>query len=201
MKKNLLLHIVTVLLFVACGSDQQKDEGKQAIVTEKESVEEPESAAVSTDKTEAKIEELKKLKPISNASLKAILPEELNGLKRTSYNVVNMGFAMGQAEYKVGEDGEIKIMVYDCVGEAGSAFYGMNYFTRLNMEQEDENGYTKSVDFEGAKAIEHFDKSSQNYTLTYVTADRFLVSLEGRNASYDQLKSMARALDFSKAKS
>jgi hypothetical protein len=201
MKKNLLFLIAAVLLFAACGSDKKQEDEKQALVTEKEVSKEPESTAISTDKTEAKIEELKKLKPISNESLKAILPEELNGLKRTSYNVVNMGFAMGQAEYKVGDDGEIKVIVYDCVGEAGSAFYGMNYFSRLNMEQEDENGYTKSVDFEGAKAIEHFDKSSQNYTLTYVTADRFLVSLEGRNASYDQLKSLARALDFSKAKS
>jgi hypothetical protein len=201
MKKNLLLLIAAVLLFVACGSDKRQEEGKETVVTEKEAEKEPESINITTDKTEAKIEELKKLKPISNESLKAILPEELNGLKRTSYNVVNMGFAMGQAEYKVGDDGEIKVIVYDCVGEAGSAFYGMNYFTRLNMEQEDENGYTKSVDFGGAKAIEHFDKSSKNYTLTYVTAERFLVSLEGRNASYDQLKSLARALDFSKAKS
>ncbi len=200
MKKYIAI-FSAILILASCSSDKKQKDEIQTAVNEKAAEGEPEPVTISADKTEAKIDELKKLKPVSNESLKAILPEELNGLKRTGYNMVNMGFAMGEAEYKVSDDSEIKVIIYDCVGEAGSAFYSMNYFTRLSMEQEDENGYTKSVDFLGNKAIEHFDKSSKNYTLTYVTAERFLVSLEGRNTSYDQLKSLAQSLDFSKAKS
>ena len=201
MKKLLYLIISGALILTSCkGNDgKEKEETKQAESPAKS--ESPSGMAEAADQLQSRAEELKKLSPVSTETLKALLPEELDGLKRTSYNVANtMGFSVGEAEYKVNDDSEIKVMIYDCVGEAGSAFYSMNYFMRLNMQQEDDNSYTKSVDFQGGKALEHFEKNSNDYQLTWLAADRFLVSVDGDNTGLDKVKSVARALDFSKAK-
>lgn len=203
MKKFFYLIISGVLLLTACKGNDEKEEKKEA-TTSSEQVSKEEGTSSVTEAAEqlqGRAEELKKLSPVSTETLKSMLPEELDGLKRTSYNVTNtMGFAVGEAEYKAGDDSDIKVMIYDCVGEAGSAFYSMNYFMRLNMQQEDDNSYTKSVDFLGGKALEHFEKNTNDYQLTWLAADRFLVSVDGDNTGLDKVKSVAKSLDFSKAK-
>lgn len=202
MKKLLYLIISGTLLMAACkGNDSKEKEEKTTASESAEKAETPSGMAEAADQLQSRAEELKKLSPVSTETLKALLPEELDGMKRTSYNVANtMGFSVGEAEYKVNDDSEIKVMVYDCVGEAGSAFYSMNYFMRLNMQQEDDNSYTKSVDFQGGKALEHFEKNTNDYQLTWLAADRFLVSVDGNNTGLDKVKSVAKSLDFSKAK-
>jgi len=69
-----------------------------------------------------KVEELKKLTPLSLDQLKGLLPEELNGIKRTDYNTSStMGYAVAEGTYKKDDTTDMKVMIYDCAGEAGSA--------------------------------------------------------------------------------
>ena len=127
--------------------------------------------------------------------LKAMIPEEFMGMKRNNFNANSMmGASFCTATYK-GEDGkQLKINVWDCAGEAGAGIYSMRYWTMWNFQQEDENGYQKTVDFDGGKAIEKYSKYNDEYSLTYVANDRLLVVLEGEKIGLDGVKAAAQNL-------
>lgn len=148
------------------------------------------------DEMTQKMEELKKLTPLTLDQLKALLPETINGVKRSSFNANStMGFAMAEAEYRKEEDDrELKLAVFDCAGEAGSGIYGMSYWTKMNMQQESDDGYVKTVSFNGDKAVETYQKGSNETTLTYVAANRLLVTLTGHNMDINEVKAIGESL-------
>jgi hypothetical protein len=127
--------------------------------------------------------------------LKVVLPEELVGIKRTNFNANSaLGTAMGTADYEKDDTTKLKLIVYDCAGEAGSAFYSMNFFLKMNMESESNTGYTKSVDFMGQKALEQYEKTSDMYTFTFLANDRLLVTIQGEHTGLDAVKQAAQSL-------
>ena len=107
-----------------------------------------------------------------------------------------MGFASGEAEYQKDDTTNIKLTIFDCAGEAGSGFYAMNYWTKMSMESQNDDGYTKTVDFMGGKALEDYKKYNHDYTLTFAANDRLLVTLQGQNTGLDALKDAAKALNL-----
>lgn len=197
MKNYFLPAAIAISMFTACGgSSGDKDKTDVSISSVKDAVE-----AVSSDDAQKRIDELKKLTPISNDALKSFFPEEVMGMKRTSFNVTNtMGYAIGTAEYLKDDTVHANVAIYDCAGDAGSAFYGMMYLTKLNMESENENGYSKTVDFMGTKSIESYSKSGNKYTENFIAAERFFVTVDGENAGLDNVKSFANALGLDKLK-
>lgn len=196
MKTRLTLILAIGIIFTACNSKPSEttitsEDGKSKVSVDLT------KAGSNAEDMQAKMEALKKLPPLTIDQLKAMLPQELQGIKRSDFSANSMmGFAVGEASYKKDDTTSIKLMVYDCAGEAGSAFYGMTYFTRMNMESESEGQYTKTIDFMGLKAIESYQQSDNKYTLTYVNGDRTLVSIEGENTGLDMLKDAAKSLDL-----
>ena len=158
--------------------------------------------AVSTMETvgndmQKKADELKKLAPMKLDDLKAMVPEEVMGMKRSSFEANSMmGFANADGEYKKDDTSKIKLTIMDCAGEAGSAFYTMSYWTKMNIQSENDEGYTKTVDFMGGKAVEEHKKYNNEYTLTFTANDRLLVTLHGENISLDALKDFAKKLNL-----
>ncbi len=197
MKSFYSLLLLGGLALAACNNDKKvthtetSDDG--TTTTTSIDMSEMESNA---DEMTQKMEELKKLKPLSLDQLKALLPEEINGTKRNSFNANStMGFAMAEATYqKENEDKELKLAIFDCAGEAGSGIYGMSYWTKMNMQQESDDGYVKTVNFNGDKAVETFKKGSNEASLTYVAAERLLVTLSGYNMSTDEVKAIGENL-------
>ena len=153
--------------------------------------------STSTDAMNKKMEELKKLTPLTLDQLKGLLPEELNGIKRTSFTTNStMGFAVAEAEYRKDDSTVIKLDIYDCAGEAGAGIYGLNYWTKMNVQSESSDGYTKTIDFMGNRAVETYEKNNNQYTLTYAAIDRLLVVLSGRNTGIEALKDAAKSLNL-----
>jgi hypothetical protein len=200
MKQLLLSFCAGMLILSSCGgSDKAKVKSVQT--TEDGSTTtttmDVQKMAEASDKSQQKIEELKKLTPLSLDQLKALLPEELNGIKRTSYNTSSsMGYAVAEATYQKDDTTDLKVMVYDCAGEAGAGFYALTYYGVMNFQQESDREYTRTTDFKGVKAIENYKKESNESSLTYVSNDRLLVVLNGNNMKPDDLKTAANHLDF-----
>ncbi len=204
MKKQLIF-LLCAALFAACSNNASKEEVKETTSTESKDAKDESSTAssslTSADDTQKRIDELKKLPALTNDQLKSFFPEEVMGMKRSQFSVNSaMGYAMGTAEYKKDDTTNYKVMIYDCAGEAGSAFYGMKYFTSWNMETEDDNGYQKTVTYNGSKALETFRKSGNEHTLSFVAGDRFWITLEGENTGLDNLKSFSNGLNLDKLK-
>lgn len=198
MKKYSLFTAILFTILFSCSGGSSKDKTDVSISSVKDAAEAITSTA---DDSQKRIEELKKLTPISNDALKAVFPEEVMGMKRTSFNVTNaMGYAIGTAEYQKDDTTHCNVAIYDCAGDAGSAFYGMMYLTKLNMESETEDGYSKTVDFMGTKAIENYSKSADKYSLSFLSAERFFVTIDGEKTGLDNLKSFADAIGLNKLK-
>ena len=202
MKVRFLLWLFVAIALASCSGNSSKSESVKEEAS-KESAESStaKSSSSSLNDTEKRIDELKKLPQITNDQMKSFFPEEVMGMKRSSFSVNSMtGFATGEATYKKDDTTRYKVTLYDCAGEAGSAFYGMRFLTGWNIEREDDNGYEKTVSFMDTKALEQYSKGSESYTLNFVTAERFWVALEGDHTGLDNLKSFAKSLDLDKLK-
>ncbi len=197
-----LLPAVAVILLASCSNNDakvksvQKNEDGTTTTTTYDAAN-VQKMADAGDEMNKKTEALKKLTPLRLDQLKALLPEELNGSKRTDYNASSsMGYAVAEASYQKDENTKLKLMIYDCAGEMGSALYMSSYWSAANFQQESEKEYTKSIDFNGGKAIENFKKEAKETTLTFTANERLLVVLEGRNMEPSEVKDAAQKLKF-----
>lgn len=149
------------------------------------------------DAFQKKTDELQKLTPYTIDQLKAMIPEEMAGAKRSRFSSnSSLGAAFAEAEYAINDSTELELNIFDCAGQAGAGIYSMQYLSLMNFQSESDNEYTKTIDFKGGKAVEHLDKNSNRSSLTYLAGDRFLVTLEGRNTGVDLLRQTAESLDF-----
>lgn len=149
------------------------------------------------DAFQKKAEELQKLSPYTLDQMKAMLPEELAGTRRSKFSANSaMGAAFAEADYKINDSTDVELKIFDCAGQAGAGIYSMQYLGMMNFESESDDEYTKSVDFKGGKAIEHLNKRNNRATLTYLAGDRLLVTLEGKNTGVNMLKKVAGELSL-----
>jgi hypothetical protein len=197
MRHFIFMCLVVASLLSACNNNKKNsaitvtsDDGKEKVTVDANQMQ---NAAEAMQK---QAEELQKLQPLSLDQLKAFLPEELMGAKRSNYQVTSAtGAGLAHAKYNINNSTEIKVSIWDCGGPAGAGIYNLQYMGMLNYQSETEDEYTKTIDFMGQKAFEHCDKTDNNCAFTYFTGGRFLVSLEGDNVGADALKQAAESLN------
>ncbi len=196
MKRILLFLTWFALLFMACNnkkSPEQKaaDQLQDNIKTIAKDMEKNKGAIL-----EGK-ENLEKLTPLTIEELKKLIPETLMGAKRTGYNASSaMGAGLASGDYKINDDTKITLNIYDCAGPAGAGIYSMQYLSMMNMEQESEDEYTKTVSYGDGKAFEHCEKATNDCTITWFAGGRYLVSLQGDKVGADALKKAGKELKF-----
>ena len=202
MKRLSSLFLGAVMLLAACGNNKSKESNS---TTTSQTSTENSNGTTNTNPTTntdgsndmAKMmEEMKKMPALSTDQIKAMLPESLMGMKRTSFSANSMmGYGVGEARYKSDDGKQLHLSIFDCSGVAGAAYYSMMYWG-MNMEREDENGYEKTTTFNGAKAIEKYQKGSEQYTLTFPASNRLLVTVEGEQTGLDMVKQAAGSLNL-----
>ena len=198
MKRLSLFLLAAVILIAACNNKKPKDsititseDGQEQVTID------PTQMQNAAEDMEKQKNELEKLAPLTIEQLKAMLPETLMGVPRKSYEAnASMGAGLATAKYEINDSMDVKLNIYDCAGPAGAGIYGMQYLGMMNIQQESDDEYTKSVDFNGGKAFEHCEKSTNDCTLTYFAGRRFLVTLEGDHVGADALKQAAKGLDI-----
>ncbi|MBP8114674.1 MAG: hypothetical protein KAY50_04900 [Chitinophagaceae bacterium] len=197
MKRFLLLSLIFLIIATACNNNKKAD--SSAVNEDSTTIESPDAEKMqnAAEDMEKKKEELSKLKPLTMDELKALLPETLMGTARTSFDVnSSMGAGLATAEYTLTDSTSVSLSIYDCAGSAGAGIYSLQFLGMMNMQQESDDEYTKTVEFNGANAFEHCDKTSNDCTFTYFAGGRYLVTLEGDNVGAETLKQAARALNI-----
>ncbi len=195
MKKLFCYSLIFIFLFSSCGNEKKPNE--ITITTEDASkttiVASPlENAA---EVMQQKKEALEKLTPYTLDEMKALLPEELNGAKRSKFAVNNvLGASLAEATYDINDDAKVQLQVFDCAGQAGSGIYGMQYLALINFQSENDDESVRTIDFAGTKAVERIDKKDNDAALTWLASDRFLVTLESDNLDIATLKTIAGQL-------
>jgi hypothetical protein len=197
MKQVFILFSAAICLLTACNNNKKpgitvkSEDGKTTTTIQ------PNDLAEAADAYQKKAEELQKLSPYTLDQMKAMLPEEIAGAKRSKFSANSaMGAAYAEGQYPINDSTEIELKIFDCAGQAGAGIYSMQYLGMMNFQSESDDEYSKTIDFKGGRAVEHLDKRSNRGTLTYVSGDRLLVTLEGRNTGVDILKQVANSLNL-----
>ena len=191
MKRTSFLWAIAFLLLASCNQNKPKD----ASITGEDTaaqINKVKDAAVDMEKVK---DELGKLEPLSLDQLKALIPETLMGGKRTEFDATaSSGTGMATADYELNDSITITLNIYDCAGPGGAGIYSMQYLGLLNIQEENEEEYTKSIDINGGKGFEHCDKTSNDCTVTFFSGGRFLVTLEGGDVGAPALREAASQL-------
>jgi len=196
MKRVFIFLLSISVLITACKGRKDKvviedDKGNKVVVASANEL------AKKAEESASKVEELKKLTPLTLDQVKALVPNELLGMPRSSFSAnSSMGYAMAEGKYKGDGDKELDVQIVDCAGEMGAGWYTLSYYGLWNFQQEDDNGYQKTIDFNGGKAIEKYSKSNDRYELTSFANDRFFVHVEGEKVPLDDIKKVAKDLNL-----
>lgn len=176
------------LVFVAC-------KGKKA--DDKKETKEASAKAMTTipvDEKAQKTEELKKAPQLTLEQIRMLLPHELDSAKEKNYLAsTQFGYGLASVEYAK-RSKSIKVTLYDCAGELGFANYFENYWNNLNVLKQTDQGFTRTIDFEGGKAIERYKKDLNLSTLTFVIRGRLVIVMEGKNMQPEELEAAAKKL-------
>jgi hypothetical protein len=162
------------------------------------------------EKTEEKPKADEKTAPIDFRKLKEQMPETLVGIKRSSLDgqkIASEGFAMSQAEAHYAKQSEneeenlpkVHVVYTDFGSGAGStAKVTAGVWAQAEIDQESDDGYTKTVKVNGTTGMETYSKSSKAGTLELVVAERFLLRIATTNLPADQLQKIAKELPLAK---
>ena len=195
MKQVFFLLPIFCIIITACNSNKDKitvkdDKGGKATI-------DVSSTGKAASELQDRSEQLQKLTPLSLDELKAMLPEEIMGAKRDNMEATKMtGASFSKADYNLNDSTKIELNIFDCAGTAGAAYYSMAYFGLMSFEQDNEEEYTKTTDFNDSRAIENCKKKRSQCEFTYFGKDRYLVQLKGENVGIDQLKQIAGGLNL-----
>jgi hypothetical protein len=193
-----LLSIVTLLFIFFLSCNNRKQEEKVTYTSEDGKTQ----GTVDVSKMEEVVDDLKnteagleKLTPLSSDALKALIPEKLYGAERTNLEVnSSIGTGVASATFRVTDTSSIELMIIDCGGPGGSGVYSLQYVNLFNIQSEDEDEYTRTIEFNGGKAFENCQKARVHCVLTYFAGGRFLVSLDGEGVGIEDLKKAAKEL-------
>lgn len=198
MRLLLMLFLSAGCYAISCNSN--KKEGELTVVSkdgkEKATVD-ISKAANSAEDLNKKIEELKKLTPLTTDELKALVPEEILGMKRTNIEAESTGrYATVDATYRKDPNDEpyINVNIVDCAGDAGASYYSAIFWTQMSITKTSDDGYTKTVDWKGGRAVETYEKDRNRYEFMYIGADRYLVTVKGGKTGLDLVKQVAETL-------
>ncbi|MDD5406446.1 MAG: hypothetical protein PHE73_05865 [Sulfurovaceae bacterium] len=192
MKKSYALLLAVFLMVSGCHKKTDSSRGSSAQVKSVKDIKDTFEEAGKTS------ENLKKAIPVSNEQLKKILPESIDGLERKKFSIGQLGMHIAEAQYG-DEDRKISLSILDGAGDAGSAMIAMMQIgINTGGESEDENGYVKPITINGNNGMEEQKKSGDMITnkVTFIIANRFMLTLEGNDIDTDKLVSIIKREDF-----
>jgi hypothetical protein len=130
--------------------------------------------------------------------IKAIMPERLLGMDRTSHTGEKtgaFGISISQAEAKYrDEDRYLDVQVVDGGGAAIARLAGAAWAS-VEIDRETDDGYERTSTIDGYKAFEKYNSQSQRGEIQWLYKDRYIVSIEGRGVDAKDLERALRKLD------
>lgn len=147
----------------------------------------------------------KVIEAVPGETLKALLPADLPGMKRTEASsernqAMGVDISTAEGQYSAGENGEssITIKITDVGNMAGPMRMGMAGWTMAQYNRETDTSYEKTMTYKGYKGMEEYNKNDKNGTVRIFVADRFIVEVDGNGITMDTLKQALDKVDLAK---
>ena len=191
--KLLFVFLISSIILFSCNNNKSKE----GVDAGKKTGSNPEQMKNAVKDMEKQKEELGKLAPVSLDQLRAMAPETLLGAARTNIEVNDaMGAGEVIADYELNDSSSATLTIIDCAGPGGAGIYSMQYLGLINIKEDNEEEFTRTVEYNGSTAFEHCDKTTNDCAFTFFAGGRFLVTLEAANVSMDALKQAAAGLNI-----
>ena len=147
----------------------------------------------------------KVVEAVSGDTLKALLPAELPGMKRTEASAERtqmMGVDTSKAEGRYSQadtgDASMTITITDVGNMSGPMRMGMAAWTMGQYDRQTDTGYEKTITYKGYKGMEEYNKNDKNGTVRIFVPGRFIVEVEGDGVTTDALKQALDKIDLAK---
>jgi hypothetical protein len=143
------------------------------------------------------------VEPVNFRTLKALLPKELPGMKRTSAEgskTSAMGVKVSQAEatYTNKDGGTIHIQIMDMGSMKDMVGMAMAGWAMAEYDRETDTGYERTLDYKGNKAMEEWDNEAKSGKISVLVANRFVVEVEGDGVDMRTIKAALDKIDLKK---
>jgi hypothetical protein len=111
-------------------------------------------------------------------------------------------FVVSQAEGKYeASPGHMRVKLLDIGSSVGPMAMGLMAWGMVEIDRETETGYEKTTKLGGRKAYEKYNSGSKSGELKVLVGSRFLVEIEGRDVSMDDMKGAFGKIDLAKLES
>ena len=140
-------------------------------------------------------------KSVPAESLKALLPEELAGLERVSYEAqrAGVGITVSKAQAQYGDaDNQISLLITDLGAASGLVTMTRNMFQN-EIDKEDQSGFERTTEYKGYQSYQRVIRGGDNESLSEVMIfvnDRFTVQMDGQNMDWDDMLAALDKIDF-----
>ena len=203
--KHLFFGVIIGSMLISCGNNKSSKDDNSGSMGISETIgglrnlNKASDAAKNWEKTQ---EKLATETPRTNDEIKAMFPETLAGMKRSSFSVGEaqmMGMNSGQATYTDDDGKSVEVSIMDGAGETGSSMVAMYAITlAMETEQQTESGYTKTTKFNGNRATvaENTYDDWVNSEITTLVSDRYIVSLNGSGLSLNELEKVYNEINL-----
>lgn len=141
--------------------------------------------------------------PIHFREFYDFLPERAGNLRRTSREGATggaLGFHMSvaEAEYEGSGGAEVEVSIADIGAIPVIGSEGFVEWLDLSVDEESDRGWARTIEYEGYPAMEEFRRTRGDRgraEFTWFIESRFVVALEGRNLTIDELHELRDAID------
>ena len=144
------------------------------------------------------------VEPVDFRELKALLPEGIGAMKRTSAEGERggaFGITVAHAEGRYqGDGGSVNLKITDpgtLSGFAAMAAMWMN----MELDKETDNGYEKTGAANGRRYHEQYNRNSKSGEYTVIVGNRFMVEINGHGIDMPTMKKAIDQVNLAKLES
>ena len=141
--------------------------------------------------------------PIHFRAFYDVLPDRAGNLRRTAREGTTGGafgfhISIVEAEYEGRGGAEVEVSIADIGALPLIGSEGFAEWLDLSIDQESERGWERTVEYEGYPAMEEFRRTRGDRgraEFIWLIEERFVVALEGRDLTIDELHELRDAID------
>lgn len=135
--------------------------------------------------------------------LKALLPAELPGMKRTKASgeksaTMGMTVAFAEGTYEAEDNGYVELKISDMGGMGGLMAFAQAGWAMTEIDRETDTGFERTTTYNGSKAQEEYDNTGKSGSIKIMVGKRFMVEITGNQVAFDTLKAAAEKIDLKK---
>ena len=191
--------LIVFITAISCGNDQKQL--KEELKNSTETVKNVSKVVKESENMKENILHLREITPLTKEEFESWLPETVLNLPIANTNINFMhGLSSCGVTYRESNK-SVQVMVIDGAGEKGAGGVGpYRMSSKMDYDEEDEWGYSKSRVIDGIKMKESYRKTGDAYTLSMFYADRFAVSIKTNKVTREELEQIISDLKLDKLK-